>query len=353
MINLGIIGCGRIVEEAHIHALIELKKLFRVVALADPSSQQLEKIAAMLEKAKLPRPALYTDYRKMLKTEKSLTTVDMALPHHLHHEGVMAAAAAGLNVFTEKPLAVNLKQADAMIAAMKRAKRSLIIFHNYLYIPAIARALELVRDGAIGKVFLIRNEGLGGGHWPGTASYDPAWRTKSAKAGGGCLLDNGYHHLYLCREFMGAKASQVYAVTRTYTRPITVDDTAVLLLSYKNGGTACVQTAWSIQGGAGYIHEIQGTGGTISFSQINPATGQMAPLALYTPKTAKWTFPSLGKRHGNPFTGFLADWGAKLDQWLAKGMKGAPPTNAPDARRNLETIEMAYKSSKAGKAIKL
>jgi predicted dehydrogenase len=182
MIRIGIIGCGRIVELGHVPAFVTLKKLFRIVSIADPSPDRVRLTSELLTKAGLPAPSEYADYKEMIRLEE-LDAVDMALPHFLHHEAVLTVAKAGISIITEKPLATSVAEAKAMISTCRQARLPLILLHNYLYAPGHAKALELIRAGAIGKPFLYRSEGVWGGHWPGTDSYDPDWRTKSKKAG--------------------------------------------------------------------------------------------------------------------------------------------------------------------------
>jgi predicted dehydrogenase len=182
-------------------------------------------------------------------------------------------------------------------------------------------------------------------------AYDPDWRTKSKKAGGGCLLDNGYHNLYLSRAFLQDDVKQVYAATETYTRRISVDDTAFVLLRHRHGGTSSIQTAWSVSAGGTPVHEIHGTEGSISFTTPKPGEAHAAPLALFSNRTGKWTFPSIAKIEPNSFAGLLREWGTNLDAWLKAGKRGTPPSNAADSLRNHQVIEAAYRSSRTLKAV--
>jgi len=83
----------------------------------------------------------------------------------------------------------------------------------------------LVRGG---EVFLYRNEGLGWGWWRGEGSYDPDWRIRASRSGGGGLIDNVYHSIYLAREMVGSPVRTVYARIGTYVQDIEVEDTALL-----------------------------------------------------------------------------------------------------------------------------
>lgn len=350
MIRVGIIGCGRIVELGHIPAFSDLRKNYRVVALADPAPEQLELVSSVLAKAGLPQPAIYQDYRRMLEQEQ-LDAVDMALPHFLHHRAVLDAAEARIPIITEKPLAVSVAEAEEMISACRRNRVPLFVLHNYLWGPACAKAHELVRAGAIGKPFLMRSEGLGGGHWPGTNAYDPDWRTKADKAGGGCLIDNGYHNLYSVRALLQSDVESVFACVQTYNREINVDDTALLMLKHRNGATSSVQVSWSVSAGGQVVQEVHGTEGSISFTKSRDGTP--APIAVFSNRTGKWSFPSVAKFSPNSFTGILKQFAMRLEAWNKSGRKGDVPTNADDALRNLQIIEAAYESARTGQVVRI
>ncbi len=337
MFKLGIIGCGRIVECAHIGALKSLANEVRVVAISDKSKERLEVVSKL--------PALgdvqgYDDYQKMLKEEK-LDFVDIAVPHFLHKEILIASAQAGVNIIIEKPLATTLEEADRMLEAVEENRVNLCVLHNYRYNLSTAKALELIKEGRIGKPFLIRSEGLGGSHWSGARGYDPDWRTKSAKSGGGCLLDNGYHNIYLAREMMQSPVKSVYARVGTFVQDINVDDTAVLLLNHESGGTSNIQVSWSVKAGGVTANEVHGDKGSISFSREN------RPLSLFSNRTGQWEYPELKEGFENSFAGLMHDCFEAV-------RKGRPmPTDGREARRNLEIIRAAYESAKTGKVIEV
>jgi len=337
MFKLGIIGCGRIVECAHLGALESLADEVRVIAISDKSKERLEVVSKL---PALGNAKCYDDYQKMLQEEK-LDFVDIAVPHFLHKEILIASAQAGVNIIIEKPLATTLEEADLMLEAVGENKVNLCVLHNYRYNPHTAKALELIKEGKIGKPFLIRSEGLGGSHWSGAKGYDPDWRTKSAKSGGGCLLDNGYHNIYLAREMMQSPVKSVYARVGTFVQDINVDDTAVLLLNHESGGTSSIQVSWSVKAGGVVANEVHGDKGSISFNREN------RPLSLFSNRTGQWEYPEVEDGAKNSFAGLMHDC------FEAVG-KGRPvPTDGREARRNLEIIRAAYESAETGKVIEV
>jgi predicted dehydrogenase len=241
MLKLGIIGCGRIVEFAHVDALKRLADEVEVAALSDPSGVRLETVGKMLQ---IGADHRYEDYREMLKRE-DLDFVDIAVPPFLHEKVLLDCAEAKVHVIMEKPIAGTLEEVDRMLEAVEANQITLAVLHNYRYSPGATRALELVKQGRIGVPFLFRSEVLSAGYWPGAEGYDPAWRTK--------------------RKIMQSPVVSVYAQIRTFMYEMDVDDTAVLILTHANGGITNIQVSWAVKNGAAGIHEVYGRKGAISF----------------------------------------------------------------------------------------
>ena len=334
MLRCGIIGCGRIVQEGHAPALQRLKDEIEVGALADPSPAPLAEAGEMLE---VPAPRRYADHREMLEKE-SLDFVDIATPHSAHCQLVLDAADAGRHILLEKPMAVSLEQVDEMLAAVRRAGVTFSIIHNYWYHPATATAMRLVREGAIGSPFAVRSEGMGGGHYPGTAGYDPDWRTKSSLAGGGCLIDNGYHNTYLARHMMTSPVKRVMASITTHVHPIDVDDTAFVLMEHENGGTSSIQVAWSVRAGGQGVNEVHGTEGSIHFGR------EGKPFGLF--REGEWRFPDC-RLERTGFEGVFHHFARALEG------KGEVPTTPEEARENLRVVLAAYQSAREHRVVEL
>ncbi len=336
MLKAAIIGCGRIVEEGHLRAYQALRDRVRVVALADPTPERRALIGEALE---VPESARYADYRELLRRE-SPDFVDLALPHFLHEEVTIACAQAGLHILTEKPLTTSLPSADRILEAVERAGVSLGVIHNYRYLAHNARALALIAEGRIGRPFFVRSEGLGGSYYPGAAEYDPGWRARGERAGGGALLDNGYHGIYLAEAFMGSPVERVYARVGTYVRSQDVDDLAVVLLEHENGGISSVQVSWAVRGGGQYVSEVHGTQGSLRF--VN------GRLELFENTRGEWVVQETGELDfGRSFISLFADFLTALERGEP------PPLDGRAARHNLAIVIAAYESSKRGRPIAL
>lgn len=336
MLTAAIIGCGRIVAEGHVPAFKALNDRVRVVAIADPSEEQRTRVGDELG---VPPERRYADYRDLLSRETP-DFVDLALPHFLHEEVTIACAQAGRHILSEKPLSTSLESVDRILDAVRRAGVTLGIIHNYRYQPHNALGLRLVAEGKIGEPFFIRSEGLGGGHYRGASGFDPDWRAKGARAGGGALLDNGYHNMYMAEALMGAPVKRVYARVGTFVQSQDVDDLAVVLLEHENGGISSVQVSWAVRGGGQWVYEVHGKAGSLRFTRQG--------VELFENGRGEWvTLPAEASASGNAFAGLFSDF---MDA-LERGEQ--PALNGRAARHNLAIVMAGYESSRRGRPVDL
>lgn len=161
----------------------------------------------------------YTDYRQLL-ADPNIDAVEVITPHHLHAPIGIAALEAGKHVSMQKPMALNVAECDALIAAAKRSGKCFRVFENFFYYAPLVRAKELLDSGAIGEPLSIRMKVVQGSMGKGyEVPYSRwAWRFDPAKSGGGRIMfDYGSHMFNIARWFLG-EPEKVYAwVTR---RPI-------------------------------------------------------------------------------------------------------------------------------------
>ncbi len=137
--------------------------------------------------------ATANDVRPVLE-DPSVEVVCVVLPHHMHAETTRASLEAGKHVICEKPAAINLAKLDLVRAAATAAGRRFLIVMNQLYNPVVWRVRKLVEAGALGRVFLSVENAYSNAS---RAYREPAnWRTTRAAAGGGVLIDGGFHMVY-------------------------------------------------------------------------------------------------------------------------------------------------------------
>lgn len=334
--RVGIIGCGRIVEEGHARAFKDQGQRVKVMALADPSPERLKAIAELLN---VPEEGCFIDYESML-AQTELDFVDLALPHFLHEEVTVYAAQQGVDILSEKPLSTSVESVDRILQAVEENGVRLGVYHNYKWMPTFAKARELIAEGRIGRPFLIRFEYLGGGHYPGAQAYDPDWRTKATRAGGGCLLDNGYHFCYLAEWLMGSPVESVYGRVGTFVHQQDVDDVAALLLGHANGTISSIQFSWAVKSGGQRVSEVCGTEGTLRFGWNEQ------PMALYENQVGEWIYPELNAE--------VHSFSALLGEFLTALETGGPlPVSGEEARHNLAIVMAGYESSRRGTVVHL
>ncbi|MEJ2665727.1 MAG: Gfo/Idh/MocA family oxidoreductase [Deinococcales bacterium] len=250
-VRVAVIGTGSI-SRRHVEGYREAGAT--VVAVCDVDEAALERRAR--EWAVTRR---YRDFTRMF-ADGGFDAVSIAAPTAVHHPATLAAAAAGVHVLVEKPIALSLTLADEMIDACRKAGVLMQVNHQLRSGGPAKRAKELLDAGAIGRVTYVR---LRQAHdWAGLG-VRPSFATR-ASSGGGTLLDNGCHLMDLAR-FFGGRVDEVFARTASLQYDVEVEDTAVVSLRYADGALGTVETAWTATGWEQGFW-VYGTAGALEFT---------------------------------------------------------------------------------------
>ncbi len=217
-----------------------------------------------------------TDWRQVVERD-DVDVVDVSTPGDSHAEIAIAAARAGKAVLCEKPLANDVRQARAMLAAVRKARVPNMICHNYRRVPAVMLARELVASGRLGRIFHYRGTYLQ--DWPVDPGVPLYWRFQKEKAGSGSLGDILSHSLDLGRFVLGSEVTEVAGALETFVheRPlpenprkkgkVTVDDAALALVRFANGALGSIEGTRFAPGRKNYNRfEINGSRGSIAFN---------------------------------------------------------------------------------------
>lgn len=182
MVGIAIIGCGQI-SDLHA-AAYSGGETARIVALSDPDREGAE---AKRQRWGVPQADVYTDYRDVLE-RGDVHIAEILVPHDLHYEIAAAALAAGKHVSLQKPMAVSLDQADALLQAAGTARGLLRVFENFLFYPPVQRAKAIIDSGELGDIHTIAIRSIGG--YSDTAWPPPKepWRLDPSRCGGGPML---------------------------------------------------------------------------------------------------------------------------------------------------------------------
>jgi predicted dehydrogenase len=197
MTKWGIIGAGEI---ARVFANgVRFSRTGRVVAVASKTAGRGESLA---EDFSIPRR--YTSYEELL-ADREVEAVYISLIHPHHARWAIEAARAGKHILVEKPIAMNSVQAAEMIDAAKRNDVFLMEAFMYRCHPQMARVAELIQDGAIGEVLMIRSA------FSFEAPFDENSRLFNKALGGGSILDIGCYPASMSRFIAGAAIGKPFA----------------------------------------------------------------------------------------------------------------------------------------------
>jgi predicted dehydrogenase len=234
-VKIGLIGAGGIANP-HVNGYLKIPDDAKITAVADVVAENANRRAEQAGGA-----AVYSDYNEMIASA-DIDAVDICLPHHLHADAILAAASAGKHVLCEKPLCIHTDEAEKITAAIKDSGITLMCAHNQLFMPPVAKARELIQNGTLGKVFEIRTTDS---FFNGGLNRDMGWRGSVATAGGGELIDTGYHPTYLLLNLAQAEPTEVTAMTSRYRLPMEGEDSAQVLVRFADGSVGNIVTSWA------------------------------------------------------------------------------------------------------------
>lgn len=251
-IKVGIIGCG-IIAKHHLEAYKKSAKA-EVVALADIVPKQVEILAKEYGIKKT-----YADYRSLLKDD-SIEAVSVCIPNFLHAEVTVKALESGKHVLCEKPMALNLRQAQKMDQIAQEANKVLMIAMCHRFQAGSQALKRIINSGKLGKIYhahvsLLRRRGI-----PGLGG----WFTTKSQSGGGPLIDIGVHALDLTI-WLAGNPEPVAVSAATYTKfgdkkdytyvsmwsqPVPggifdVEDYATALIRFKDDSTLTLECSWA------------------------------------------------------------------------------------------------------------
>jgi predicted dehydrogenase len=230
-----VIGVGAGIFKSHLPALTTLPSV-DLVAVSD--------INAVVGKQRADELhcSFYEDYRQML-AEMQPDVAVILTPPFLHARVAIDCLQAGCHVLTEKPMAIQVAEADAMIEAAQRSKRLLAVMFQHRFRPEIIAARKLLLEGVLGNIQRVELSAV----WTRPSSYYKmaAWRATWAGEGGGVLTNQASHNLDVLCHLMGSP-ERVFAWTRRLLhKQIETEDTVHAMVEWSNGalGSIHISTA--------------------------------------------------------------------------------------------------------------
>jgi len=234
-----LVGFGAVAKNAHAPALSRRADL-AILAVADADPQRLR-----LAEEAFPQARPYDSLEALLDVEKNLDFVDLATPPWLHGRQVAMALERGLHVLCEKPLTLDPAEYRRIAEASRRRDRTVFTAHNWACAPIWAKAAELSASGALGEV---RHAELHAVRTKPSAAAGPGdWRTDPGLAGGGILVDHGWHNLYLLKRVLfpgGDLPSSVEAAPFFHRPAPTAAETEATVFYRFPAATALLHLTW-------------------------------------------------------------------------------------------------------------
>jgi predicted dehydrogenase len=218
-----IIGFGNVAANGHL-PVWRVRTDFRVVAVADSDPAR----RALAENL-LPGIRTYAHHDDLLQRER-LDFVDIATPPALHAPAIVAAARAGVHVLCEKPVTASLDEYRSLRGVVRQAGVVLHTVHNWKYSEAFRTVQELLAGGSLGRLNTISFDTARNGC---ASSSSDNWRIRAAVAGGGILVDHGWHTFYLLLALANEHPSRIRAaLARRRYVDAEVEDTALCAIDF-------------------------------------------------------------------------------------------------------------------------
>lgn len=269
MIRIGIIGCGKIAQVRHIPEYLDNTN----TEIAGYFDLNIERAAGLAEQY---GGKVFKNLDDLVAAP-DIDAVSVCLANNAHAEATIKALNAGKHVLCEKPMATNLVDCEAMVAAADKNGKTLMIDQNQRLAKAHVKAKKLLEKGEIGKILTFRTTFGHGG--PETWSVDGAsntWFFDKTRAAMGAMADLGVHKTDLIQYLIGSKVVETTATLVTLDKRyangelIGVDDNAICIYKMQNGIIGTMTASWTYYGEEDNSTVLYGTEGIMKIYD-NPA----------------------------------------------------------------------------------
>ena len=335
--RIALLGCGRI-SKNHFEAIAKIDGL-ELVAVCDSDAKRASEAGAHW------RVPHFTSYEKMLK-DAGADVVTIATPSGLHADQGVAAANAGKHVVMEKPMAISLTGADALVHACDKAGVQLFVVKQNRLNPPIQllkRAIDRERFGRIYMANCIV-------HWARPQDYydQASWRG-TWEFDGGAFMNQASHYVDLIQWLMGPVES-VMAKTATLARRIETEDSGVAILKFRSGALGSIEVTM-----LAYPRNLEGS------VTILGEKGSVKIGGTAVNKVEYWQFAEYddddkliaGADTNPPNVYGLGHEGYYRNVLAVLRGEAKPDTDGRAGRKSLELILGIYESAKTGREVPL
>lgn len=344
-LRFAVIGAGAIGLN-HLQSIARSPRA-QIVAVAETNDQRRQEAADRFHIS-----VAVADYRQLLR-RADVDAVSIALPNYLHAPVALAALRAGKHVHLDKPMAFNARQARAIVAVARRARRVFMVGQNQRFHRDAQTLKHFIDNGTLGEIYHARAWWLRRSGIPRIGS----WFTQKKYAGGGCLLDIGVHMLDLALHLMGNfRPETVNGITHRRFGPrglgggswgkseidpkavFDVDDLAAAFIKLRGGKSVILEVSW-----AAHICE-QNHGVQVYGTE---GGGQVFPVKICKPGPTSYDIIS-------PEAVQLPYPEDRLHHFIECVLDGRRPLVAPEQSLAVQTIlDAIYQSARTGKEVRL
>ena len=321
--NGAVVGFGSVAANGHLPVWRE-RSDFCLIAVVDSDAER-----RALAATALPGIRTYSTTGELLRREK-LDFVDIATPPAFHAPAIIAAAQAGVHVLCEKPVTTSVREYRAVREAVRRSGVVLHTVHNWKYSEAFSTVRKLLQAGTLGPLNSISFNTARNGC---SITTGDNWRVQAAIAGGGILVDHGWHAFYLLLALAQERPQRIRAALerRRYV-DAEVEDTAVCAIDFPSltgdirltWAAAERQTEWRFVGDDGRL--------VIDDDEVLI----QSKSGLHSQRLA--TALSAGSHHPEWFAGVVDSFRQEIDDPSTRG------TNQAEAEWCLLMLNRAYAS---------
>lgn len=317
-LRVGLVGAGGIAQ-AYVQVFDDVPGA-RITAVADVRGPAANAVAEAV------RGTAYPSHRALLE-DADVDAILVCTPPNTHPEIVLRSIERGHHVLCEKPLAIDVQNAAAMVTAADQANVVFTMAAKFRFVDDVIRARQIVDSGILGELIVVENS------FASRVDMTRRWNSDPVISGGGVLIDNGTHSVDIVRSFLGP-VSDVMAVEGKRVQPVPVEDTASMLLRTADGGLGTIDLSWSVDRVTDTYLTVYGSEGTISVGW-NGARYRQA-------SSPDWVEFGSGYKK-------VACMGAQVANFCA-AVRGdeAIAVTADDAIASVAVIEAAYASLEQG-----
>lgn len=342
VLRVGIIGAGGIAQDVHIPSYLSNGEKIEIVAIADVAADRAQSVADTFN-----IPHAFGSYEEMFR-EVKLDAVSICVPNKFHVDATVTALQAGCHVLCEKPPAMDVEEAELMKKTAEEAGKILTYGFHFRYQPEVATAKRFIDGGEFGDIYAARVQAIRRRGIPGWGVF-----TNKELQGGGPLIDIGVHMLDTALYLMDYPEPDV-VLGKTHQQighkkgvgllgdwdheNFTVEDMAIGMVTFKNGATLTLETAFAANVEKSETMQVSLMG--------NQGGADIFPLKMYQEKHD--TLIDITPAYPPQVNGHQEE----INQFIACCLSEQTPISTPEQGLIIQKIIAAiYESAETGRAI--